>query len=155
MVRTAAAGFWSLLRASVRSARAWLAVFLLLFGSAVPSLGQTDAIKGEATLPATDGYARLMLTMADDVDVDVTTAGTILVISFKHPVDVPVDDIADAAPDYISSARRDPDGMAIRLSLSRKVTVNTMSAGKKIFIDLLPDSWAGPAPSLPPDVIRE
>src|ERR1700742_4258552 len=154
MVRTAAAGFWSLLRASVRSARAWLAVFLLLFGSAVPSLGQTDAIKGEATLPATDGYARLMLTMADDVDVDVSTAGTILVINFKHPVDVAVDDLADAAPDYVSSARRDPDGTAIRLSLSRKVTVNTMSAGEKIFIDLLPDTWAGAPPSLPPEVVQ-
>jgi tetratricopeptide (TPR) repeat protein len=171
-VRTAAAGFWSLIRKSARSvrccterfqakripvrdARAWLAAFLILFGSVAPSLCQTDPVKGEASLSATDGYARLLLTMADDIDVDVSTAGTILVINFKHPVDVSVDDIADAAPDYISSARRDPDGTAIRLSLSRKVTVNTMSAGKKIFIDLLPDSWAGPAPSLPPDVIRE
>src|ERR1700743_2500121 len=137
MVRTAAAGFWSLLRKSVRSARrctecfqaksvpepgadlirtrkalgarAWLAVFLLLFGSAVPSLGQTDAIKGEAMLSATDGYARLLLTMADDVDIDVATAGTILVINFKRPVDPHVDGLADAAPDYVSSAPRDPD----------------------------------------------
>jgi hypothetical protein len=194
MVRTAAAGFWSLLRKSVRSARrcterfqaksvpvrvekmcqdkkpepgpdlvrtrravgarAWLAVFLLLFGSAAPSLGQADAIKGEATLSATDGYARLLFTMADDVDVDVTTAGTILVINFKRPVDVDVDGLVDAAPDYVASARRDPDGMAIRLSLSRKVTVNTMSAGEKIFVDLLPDTWAGAPPSLPPEVVQ-
>ncbi|HVX75415.1 MAG TPA: tetratricopeptide repeat protein [Bradyrhizobium sp.] len=128
---------------------------LILSGSVAPSLGQADPIKGEATLSATDGFARLLLTMADDVDIDVTTAGTILIINFKHPVDIPVDDLADAAPDYVSSARRDPDGMAIRLSLSRKVSVNTMSAGEKIFIDLLPDTWTGPPPSLPQEVIRE
>jgi len=32
-------------------------------------------------------------------------------------------------PDYVGSARRDPDGSAIRLSLQRRVTVNTMTAG--------------------------
>src|ERR1700744_3533868 len=105
MVRTAAAaGFWSLIRKSARSvrccterfqakripvrdARAWLAAFLPRFGSASPSLCQTDPVKGEASLSATDGYARLLLTMADDIDVDVSTAGTILGFKFNHPVD--------------------------------------------------------------------
>ncbi len=96
-----------------------------------------------------------MLKLADDVDSEVVTAGNILVIRFKKPVDIPVDGIADAAPDYVSSARRDPDGTAIRLSLSRRVTVNTMTAGERTFIDLLPDSWTGPPPALPPEVIRE
>jgi hypothetical protein len=106
-------------------------------------------------LSAAGGYARLVLKLADDVDSEVTTAGNILVIRFKRPVDIPVETIADAVPDYVSSARRDPDGSAIRLSLARRVTVNTMSAGERIFVDLLPDNWAGPPPSLPQDVIRE
>ena len=96
-----------------------------------------------------------MLKLADDVDSEVTTAANIPVIRFKRPVDIPVETIADAVPDYVSSARRDPDGSAIRLSLARRVTINTMSAGERIFVDLLPDSWAGPPPSLPPEVIRE
>ena len=116
---------------------------------------ETDPVKGEATLSAAGGYARLVLKLADDVDSEVTTAGNILVIRFKHPVDIPVETIADAVPDYVSSARRDPDGSAIRLSLARRVTINTMSAGERIFVDLLPDDWAGPPPSLPQDVIRE
>ena len=58
-------------------------------------------------------------------------------------------------PDYVGSARRDPDGTAIRLSLARRVTVNTMTAGERIFIDFLPDSWTGPPPALPAAVVRE
>ncbi len=120
-----------------------------------PGHSESDPVKGEATFAASGGYARLVLKLADDVDSEVTTAGNILVIRFKHPVDIPVETIADAVPDYVSSARRDPDGTAIRLSLARRVTINTMSAGERIFVDLLPDSWAGAPPSLPPEVIRE
>ncbi|MDB5632637.1 MAG: uncharacterized protein JWR49_1492, partial [Tardiphaga sp.] len=101
------------------------------------------------------GYARIVLKLAEDVESEVTQAGTILVIRFKRPVDVPVDILSDAAPDYIGSARRDPDGSAIRLALSRKVIVNSMVAGERIFIDLLPDSWKGLPPGLPQDVVKE
>ena len=116
---------------------------------------RADPVKGEATLSATGGYARLVLKLADDVESEVSTAGSILVIRFKQPVDIPVDQLSDAVPDYVTSARRDPDGSAIRLSLARRVSVNTMSAGERVFVDLLPDSWRGPPPSLPADVIRE
>jgi tetratricopeptide (TPR) repeat protein len=101
------------------------------------------------------GYARIVVKLAEDVESEVTQAGTILVIRFKRPVDVPVDILSDAAPDYIGSARRDPDGSAIRLALSRKVTVNSMVAGERIFIDLLPDGWKGMPPGLPQDVVKE
>jgi tetratricopeptide (TPR) repeat protein len=58
-------------------------------------------------------------------------------------------------PDYVGSARRDPDGSAIRLSLTRRVTINTMTAGERVFIDLLPDTWSGQPPPLPGEVVRE
>jgi tetratricopeptide (TPR) repeat protein len=116
---------------------------------------QADPIKGEATFSASGGYARLVLKLAEDVDSEVTVAGSIVVIRFKRPVDIPVDILSDAVPDYVGSARRDPDGSAIRLSLSRRVTINTMTAGERVFIDLLPDTWKGPPPSLPSEVIRE
>ncbi|HET7093270.1 MAG TPA: hypothetical protein VFI22_07330, partial [Thermomicrobiales bacterium] len=104
---------------------------------------------------AANGFARLVLKLDGDVDSEVTVAGTILVIHFKRPVDIPVDKLSDAVPDYVGSARRDPDGSAIRLALARKVTVNTMTAGERVFIDLMPDSWKGPPPSLPQEVVRE
>jgi tetratricopeptide (TPR) repeat protein len=77
------------------------------------------------------------------------------VIRFKRPVDINVDKLSDAVPSYVGSARRDPDGAAIRISLARRVTVNAMTAGERIFVDLLPDSWSGLPPSLPQEVIRE
>jgi hypothetical protein len=85
----------------------------------------------------------------------VSTAGSILVIRFKRPVDIPVEKLSDAVPDYVGSARRDPDGSAIRLSLARRVTINTMTAGERVFVDLLPDTWSGPPPALPAEVVRE
>ena len=128
---------------------------LILFGTSGAARCESDPVKGEAIFSAAGGFARLVIKLGDEVESEVTTAGSILVIRFKHPVDVPVDAIADAVPDYVGSARRDPDGMAIRLSLSRRVTINTMSAGERLFVDLLPDSWAGAPPSLPADVVRE
>jgi hypothetical protein len=114
-----------------------------------------EPVKAEATLSSSGGYARLVVKFAEDVTSEVVTAGSIIVIRFERPVDVVVDKMADAVPDYVGSARRDPDGSAIRLSLSRKVTINTMTAGERLFVDLLPDSWTGPPPSLPQDVVRE
>ena len=128
---------------------------LVLVGLTTPGICQTDAVKGEATFSAAGGYARLVLKLAEDVDSEVTTAGSILVIRFKRPVDIPIDRLSDAVPDYVGAARRDPDGSAIRLSLARKVTINTMTAGERVFVDLLPDTWTGQPPGLPPEVVRE
>ena len=162
MARKAAAGFWSQARACVRAAQRCLsrttslAAALVLIGlSYSGACRAADPVKGEAMLSASGGYARLILKLARDVPSDVTTAGSILVIRFAQPVDIAVDKLPEYAPDYVNSARRDPDGSAIRLSLARRVTVNTMTAGERVFVDLLPDSWNGPPPSLPQEVVRE
>jgi hypothetical protein len=161
MARTAAAAIWSQARACARAARrclrapAFLAAVLVLAGLTLSGAASADPVKGDATFAANGGYARLVLKLAEDVDSEVTTAGSIVVIRFKRPVDIPVEQLADAVPDYVGSVRRDPDGSAIRLSLARRVTINTMTAGERVFVDFLPDSWKGPPPSLPPEVIRE
>jgi tetratricopeptide (TPR) repeat protein len=132
-----------------------LVAALVLIGLMLSGACRAEPVRGEATFSAGGGFARLVLRLADDVESDVTTAGSIIVIRFKRPVDIPVDRLSDAVPDYVSSARRDPDGSAIRLSLARRVTINTMTAGERVFIDLLPDGWSGPPPGLPLQVVRE
>jgi tetratricopeptide (TPR) repeat protein len=128
---------------------------LFLLASLLSGACQAQPVKGEAAFAAAGGYARLVLKLDEDVDSDVSVAGSIVVIRFKRPVDINVDSLTDAVPSYVGSARRDPDGSAIRLSLARRVTVNAMTAGERIFVDLLPDSWSGLPPSLPQEVIRE
>jgi tetratricopeptide (TPR) repeat protein len=132
-----------------------LAAGLILGGLMGSGDCRAQPVKGEASFSAQGGYARLVIKLAGDVESQVTTAGTIVVIRFKSPVDIPVDKLADAVPDYVGSVRRDPDGAAIRLSLARRVTINTMTAGERVFVDFLPDSWSGAPPGLPSDVIRE
>jgi tetratricopeptide (TPR) repeat protein len=157
MARTAAAGTWSQGRAWARAA--WscaLAIGLTLVSLSVPIAARADdPVPGVATFTSAGGFARLVLKLKEDVESEVTSAGQIIVIRFKRPVDIPVDKLSDAVPDYVGSARRDPDGSAIRLSLQRRVTVHTMTAGERIYVDFLPDSWKGAPPSLPQDVIRE
>ncbi|WP_213738501.1 tetratricopeptide repeat protein [Bradyrhizobium sp. dw_411] len=157
MARRAAAGSGSLGRVCARTIQRGLkaACWLLLIALILPGAGRAEPVKGEATFSAGGGFARLVLKLADDVETEVVTAGSIIVIRFKRPVDISIDQLSDAVPDYVGSARRDPDGMAIRLSLSRRATVNTMTAGERIFVDFLPDSWKGPPPGLPPEVVRE
>jgi hypothetical protein len=160
MARMAAVANGSRVRAGVRAVWRclgwpnWFAAGLLLAASSACG-APAEPVKGEATLTSAGGFARLVLKLDEDVDSEVTVAGTILIIRFKHPVDVAVAKLADAAPDYVGSARRDPDGSAIRLALSRKVTVNAMTAGERTFIDLMPDSWKGLPPGLPPEVVKE
>ncbi|MEA2895463.1 MAG: hypothetical protein QOJ84_1078, partial [Bradyrhizobium sp.] len=144
---------WAQLARRCLSACAVFGLFLLasLFSGAC----QAQPVKGEAIFSAAGGYARLVLKLDEDVDSDVSVAGSIVVIRFKRPVDISIEKLSDAVPAYVGSARRDPDGSAIRLSLARRVTVNAMTAGERIFVDLLPDSWSGLPPSLPQEVIRE
>ncbi|HKH01385.1 MAG TPA: tetratricopeptide repeat protein [Bradyrhizobium sp.] len=160
MARAAVAGFFSLARTSARNVSlrlgrgAWLTAALVVAGLTTGDC-RADPIKGEATFSASGGFARLVFKLAEDVASEVSTAGSILVIRFAQPVDIPIDKWSEAVPAYVGSARRDPDGSAIRLALARRVTVNTMTAGERVFVDLLPDTWSGPPPSLPPEVVRE
>src|SRR5436853_5412557 len=161
MARTAAAGFWSLGRTGARTlqrgagAPSLLKAGLILIALMFSGVSQAEPVKGEASFWGGGGYARVVFKLAEDVDAEVIAAGSIVVVRFKRPVDIPVDQLSDAVPDYVGSVRRDPDGSAIRLSLTRRVTINTMTAGERVFVDLLPDTWSGHPPGLPPEVIRE
>ncbi|WP_029586601.1 hypothetical protein [Bradyrhizobium sp. URHD0069] len=161
MARTAAAESWSLGRACARAVPRCLGGSLsltagvIVAGLTFSGVCRAEPVKGEASFSAAGGYARLVFKLAEDVESEVSTAGSILIIRFKRPVDIPIGRLSDAVPDYVGSARRDPDGSAIRLSLTRRVTINTMTAGERVFIDLLPDTWSGQPPSLPGEVVRE
>jgi tetratricopeptide (TPR) repeat protein len=113
------------------------------------------AIKATVSATTGGGYARLVFSLAEESEADVRLANGIVVITFKKPIDVSVERLSASALGYIGAARRDPDGTAVRLALAQKVTVNSMAAGEKLFVDLLPESWTGVMPGLPQDVIED
>ena len=130
-------------------------IVALLLSATGAAQGQTTPVKGQAALAVSGGFARMLVKLDEDVETDATVAGNILVVRFRRPVEIDVGKLSDAAPDYVSSARSDPDGMAIRFALSRRVRLNAMMAGERTFIDLLPDAWTGLPPGLPQSVVRE
>jgi len=132
-----------------------VAALVLAAACAAPCRAGNDPIKATLDAKTSDGYARLVFTMSDYDDATARLAGNVLIISFKAPIDIVLDRVMAQIPDYVGAARRDPDGKGIRVALAQHVTLNATSAGEKYFVDLLPDSWAGPPPGLPPEVIAD
>lgn len=120
-----------------------------------PVAAQAAPVKGEIELSNPGGFARLVIKLDEDIESEARIAGSILIVQFKSPVEIDVDRLGAVMPDYIGAARRDPNGGAIRFALTQKVMVNSMVAGERLFIDLLPESWQGPPPGLPSEVVRE
>ena len=140
---------------SRRTVGALLSFLILLFASvaAVSSPAVADPIKANVVAGTNGGYAQLIFSMSDFNDASVRQTGNVLIISFKTPIDISVDRLAAQAAGYVGAARRDPDGMAVRLALARKVTVNAMAVGQQYYVDLLPDTWQGHPPGLPQEVV--
>ena len=114
-----------------------------------------DPIKGEVKAIADGGFVRLLFHFDQAVESNVRISGAIIVITFKKPVAVAVEKLSSGASGFISVARRDPDGGAIRIALAHKVKVNSIAAAERLYVDLLPDNWNGPTPGLPQEVIDE
>jgi len=124
---------------------------LVLCGSSA----RAQPVKGEVNVTTNGGFARIIIHLSEEVESTVKVAGGIIIVNFKRPVNVGIEKVSGAASDYVGAARRDPDGTGLRIALARKVTVNSMAAGERLFIDLLPENWSGVAPGLPQDVIEE
>ena len=134
------------------------ALAALILALAAPSVAAPSApapVKTTLAITTSDGYARLVFTASEYIDGAARQAGNVLIISFKQPLDVSVNRVAQQAPDYIGAARRDPDGKAVRMALEQNVTIHSMAAGEKFFVDLLPTTWSGVPPGLPQDVVDE
>ena len=150
--------------ARLRLASAWRALtfivvllltLTLLALSPLSAARADEPIKGEVKAVNDGGFLRLMFQFDQAVEATTRVSGAIVIISFNKPVALAVERLNVNAPEYISAARRDPDGSAIRLALLRKVKLNTIAAAERLYVDLLPEAWKGPMPGLPQEVIDE
>lgn len=124
----------------------------------------TTALKAQTLEPVDlevsqeQGFGRIILTFKDRTllpTFDAVITGGVLRISFQEPIDIDVDDVPLDLGQYVTIARRDPDGTAIRFALKSQYQINTLEAGEKLFVDILPMTWSGLPPGLPDDVVRE
>lgn len=128
---------------------------VVMLGVSVPGLARAQAVSGDVHVEMSQGFARILVQLSEEVESQVNVAGGIVVVHFRRPVNIAVDKLSHSAPNYVGAARRDPDGKGFRIALNRRVTVNAMAAGERLYIDLLPDTWKGLAPGLPTKVIEE
>jgi tetratricopeptide (TPR) repeat protein len=119
------------------------------------ALAQTRPVRGEMTMSTTGGYGRLVVRLDAEIEAEVRVSSGVLIVQFKQPVEIPVDRITAGASQYFGAARRDPDGRAVRFALQQKLKVSTMTAGARLFIDLLPESWTGEPPGLPREIVED
>ncbi|TYC48704.1 hypothetical protein FMN50_26420 [Rhodobacterales bacterium] len=123
-----------------------------------PAVAQDVLDPVELSVHEAENYGRIVLTFKDRTLLpvyDAVITGGVLRISFEEPIDINVDDVPLDLKDYVSIARRDPDGSAIRFALKNQFQINTLEAGEKLFVDILPMDWQGLPPGLPDDVVRE
>ena len=105
-----------------------------------------------------DGFARLILDFEGRLDLPayrVKHENGVLAVEFDEAIDLFLPDIAGSLRNYISVARVDPDGKGVRFGLRRPLQVSRLEAGERLFIDLLPPTWQGLPPALPPEVVSE
>lgn len=131
-----------------------LPVLLLAALAFAASARAAEPVKGEVKVLTEGGFTRLVFKLEEEVEARANVKGAILVISFKKPVAIPLDRITGAS-ELVSVARRDPDSMAIRIALARKVRLNTIPAAERFYVDLLPEDWKGVVPGLPQEVVEE
>jgi len=125
----------------------------LVIGGVSPARAQT--VPADVKIEQVNGFVRILLHLNEEVEADVNVAGGIVVVAFGRPVDIDLEKLQAELPNIVGAARRDPDGRGFRFSLTHKATVNSMAAGERLFIDLLPESWKGLPPGLPKDVVED
>ena len=112
-----------------------LAFVAALVGFPAARAVEPDPIKADITVDTSAGYARILFHFSDEVDADVRLANQVLVVTFKNKVATNIDRLPLDGRGYISAARRDPDGMAVRMALSRKLRLNSMMAAERLYVD--------------------
>ena len=98
------------------------------------------------------GYVRLLFTLAADDKVTAQVIDQVLTISFSRKPAISSKAVVQAFPVLLASAREDADGATFRFALTQPVRVHTSSSGNRFAVDLMPRSYAGTPPDLPPPV---
>ncbi len=127
-----------------RIIRLILAVCLFAF-AAIPAAA-ADAL----SVNTAGGYARLLFTFAPKGHVGAAVNGGVLTLTFNRDTSITATTVAQNLTAYAGGARTDPDGRTFRFALVQPVRIHASEVGNQIAIDLVPNSFTGNPPDLPP-----
>jgi hypothetical protein len=111
-------------------------------GAAVSGTGVTVDISA--------GYARLLFTYAKPTSVTASIADNVLIIRTAEVAGKNADDLVAALGSYVTSGKKDADGRGYRFALAGPLALHSSVSGGKTAIDLVPASYSGTPPNLPP-----
>ncbi len=130
---------------------AFAAALLLLL--AVPFGSARAETQSAVSISTAGGFARLIFLLPREASADAKIVDGVLAIPLPKSIAFTAVRLPQRLKAYVQAVARDGD--ALRLTLAAKVTVNVMAAGSKLYVDLLPESWTGLPPGLPPEMIAE
>lgn len=136
---------------------AMLGALVLAWMVALSGNAKAQSLEAVAVAERERDFGRLTLQFRDRLDLppyEIDAENGVLRIVFEDAVETDIRDAVRVLSDFVTIARQDPDGRAMRFGLSRAVRVNTMEAGETLFIDFLPTTWQGFPPPLPEEVVQ-
>ncbi len=134
----------------MRSGRRAFIFATLLALALVPQLSPAQAIKDSVAVDTKAGYARILFTFQVSAPVNASVADGVLTIKLTRPIDTTIDAFTESLGSYVSGGRRDEDGLTYRFALKIPVALHNSTQVNRTAIDLVPDSFKGVPPNLPP-----
>src|SRR5579885_116021 len=99
---------------------------------------------------AANGFGRIVFSLSAPAHVQPSVAGGVLTISFDRNVAIDPASIQQGLSAYIARAHADADGKTLRFALTENFSLHTSSSGLRTAIDLVPATYTGTPPDLPP-----
>src|SRR5258708_28000257 len=110
----------------------------------------TGSKADSATVETKQGYARILFTFAAPAPVTATVADGVVTIRLGRPITANIDTLTESLGTYVSGGRRHPDRLTYRFALRSPVSLHNSTPMHQTIIDLVPESYKGVPPDLPP-----
>ena len=105
---------------------------------------------GRVSIDTAKGYARVLFTFAQPTPVMASIADSVLTLRVGQGVTINIDTFTESLGDYVSTGRADRDGLTYRFALKKPAALHTSTQANQTAVDLVPDSFKGVPPDLPP-----
>ena len=119
--------------------------------SSVPGAAKSDGV----SVDTQNGYARILFTFTQPTPVTASVADSVLTIRVGRALNVNIDTLTESVSEYVSTGRRDRDGLTYRFALKKPLALHTSTQANQTVVDLVPDSFKGQPPDLPPPLPAE